>query len=168
MTIFATQYDPALKYAGLKDFDCGHQAINRFVRSSLAKQVKQGLSAAYVLLDAADHNRLAGFFTLCNHTLLLDRLSALQLGSMPKTVPCTRLVMLGVDNRYQGQRLGQQLMKEALAITKRSASHIGSFGLYLDADPGALGFYLKLGFGLLEGDQTPAPSPMFIPMSAIA
>ena len=37
-----------------------------------------------------------------------------------------------------------------------------------DIDASALGFYRKLGFTLLEGDKSPAPSPMFVPLSAIA
>jgi ribosomal protein S18 acetylase RimI-like enzyme len=70
--------------------------------------------------------------------------------------------MLGIDKQYQGQQLGSRLMRHALTISQQVAQQIGSFGLYLDADPEALNFYKKLGFTLLEDDKYPLPSPMFL------
>lgn len=90
------------------------------------------------------------------------------LGSLPRRIPCARLIMLGVDLRYQGEILGSRLMKQALAITQAASAQLGCYGLYLDADPAAIGFYQKLGFALLEGDQSPAPSPMFITLQSIS
>ena len=75
--------------------------------------------------------------------------------------------MLGVDKGHQGKQLGMKLMKHALETTKVVARSIASVGLYLDADAAALSFYERLGFTLLEGDKSPAPSPMFLPLSAI-
>jgi hypothetical protein len=59
-------------------------------------------------------------------------------------------------------------MKQALVITQDASSRMGCYGLYLDSDPAAIGFYKKLGFALLEGDKSPVPSPMFIPVGAIS
>jgi len=58
-------------------------------------------------------------------------------------------------------------MKHALSLACSVADDIGSYGRYLDADPAALAFYQKLGFVLLQSDQSPEPSPMFIPLEAI-
>jgi ribosomal protein S18 acetylase RimI-like enzyme len=161
-------FNPALTYVGQKQFDCGHAAINAFVHNSLKPQVKKSLSVAYVLTDAATDNRFAGFYTIAQHMIDVASLSALQLGSMPRNIPCSRLVMLGVDRRYQGQQLGSKMMRHALLLTQRVAQQIGSFGMYLDADAQALSFYQKLGFSALAGDKSPEPSPLFLPLSAIA
>ena len=75
--------------------------------------------------------------------------------------------MLGVDKQYKGQQLGSKLMKHALTLTQSVAKQIGGFGMYLDADPLAVHFYQKLGFALLEGNNTPEPSPMFLPLSSM-
>ncbi len=168
MRVELSLYDPAVTYPGQKQFDCGHALTNAFVRSSLKPQVKKNLSVAYVLTDADQGDRFVGFYTVAQHLIDLSLLSALQLGSLPKKIPCTRLVMLGIDKEYQGQELGSRLMKHALLLTRSVAKQIGGFGLYLDADPRALAFYQKLGFALLQGDQSPEPSPMFIPVKAIA
>ena len=161
-------YAPTLTYTGQKQFDCGHADINAFVHNSLKPQVKKNLSAAYVLTDAAAQNRFAGFYTIAQHMIDVSALSALQLGSLPRKIPCSRLVMLGVEKHYKGRQLGSKLMRHALQLTQHVAKQIGSYGVYLDADPQALGFYRKLGFTLLVGDKTPEPSPMFLPLSAIA
>lgn len=168
MTIELSLYGPALAYAGQKQFDCGHAVINSFVHNSLKPQVKKSLSVAYVLTDSAHEDRFAGFYTIAQHMIDVSSLSTMQLGSLPRKIPCSRLVMLGVDKRYQGQQLGSRLLKHALVVTQSVARQIGSFGMYLDADPLAVSFYQKLGFTLLVGDKTPESSPMFLPFSAIA
>ena len=167
MTVELSLYDPTLTYTGQKQFDCDHAVINAFVHNSLKPQVKKNLSVAYVLTDAAHGGRFMGFYTIAQHMIDVSSLSAMQLGSLPHKIPCSRLVMLGVDKRYKGQQLGSQLMKHALLLTQQVAKQIGSFGMYLDADPLAVSFYQKLGFTLLVGDKTPEPSPMFLPISAI-
>jgi GNAT superfamily N-acetyltransferase len=167
MSFEISLYDPTQSYIGQKQFDCGNTVINSFVHNSLKPQVKKSLSVAYVLTDAVQDDRFAGFYTLAQHMIEVSALSALELGSLPRKIPCSRLILLGIDKRYQGQQLGSRIMKHALVLTKSIAQQIGSYGLYLDAEPKAVGFYSKLGFALLEGDASPAPSPMFLPISAI-
>jgi GNAT superfamily N-acetyltransferase len=172
MSIEIALYDPTLAYAGQKQFDCDHAVINAFVRQSLKQQVKKNLSVAYVVTDTqtetAKQGHFVGFYTIAQHMIDVSMLSPFQLGSLPNKIPCSRLVMLGVDKNYQGQRLGSMLMKHALQLTQQVATQIGSFGMYLDADPKALVFYQNLGFTMLIGNTSPAPSPMFLPLSAFA
>ena len=168
MTVELSLYDPKLTYTGQKQFDCGHAAINAFVHNSLKPQVRKSLSVAYVLTDAAQQNQFVGFYTIAQHMIDVSALSTMQVGSLPRKIPCSRLVMLGVDSQCKGQQLGSKLMKHALHLTREVAKQIGSFGMYLDADPLALSFYQKLGFTLLVGDKSLEPSPMFLPISAIA
>ncbi len=167
MTIELAQFDPSSSYVGQKQFDCGQDVINGFARRSLKPQVKKNLSVAYVLLDKAQNDRFVGFYTIAQHRIDSAIVAAMHPGSLPQTLPCSRLIMLGVDKGYQGQRLGLMLMQHALTLTKSIGQQIGSFGMYLDADPKAVSFYTKIGFSLLEGDTSPIPSPMFIPLSAI-
>lgn len=170
MGFFISRFDPAQTYAGFNPFDCQHHAINTFVKGSLKKQVKQGLCVAYALLEASGHaepDRFAGFYTIASHAIPLSALSGLQLGSLPKTIPCIRLIMLGIHSTDAHKGLGSQLVNHALNVVKSSAICVGGFGLYLDADAGAVDVYRKLGFVLLDGDKSPSPSPMFITLSAM-
>ncbi|MCX8518870.1 MAG: GNAT family N-acetyltransferase [Methylophilaceae bacterium] len=167
MTIELSLYDPTLTYKGQKQFDCGHVIINTFVHNSLKPQVKKNLSVGYVLTDAGEADRFVGFYTMAQHSIDVSLLSVMELGSLPRQIPCSRLVMLGVDKLYQGQKLGSKLMRHALLLTQQVAKQVGGFGMYLDADAWALGFYQKLGFTLLLGDKSPQPSPLFLPISAM-
>ena len=173
MSFVITRFDPTVKYAGYNQFDCQHTLINKFVKDSLKKQVRQGLSVAYVLLEKRQgdnlNDRFVGFFTIANHSVPLSFLTALQLGSLPQNISCVRLIMLAVNHKDAGNGFGKKLMNHAFDITKSGATTIGCYGMYLDADAGAVakGFYQKLNFHFLEGDKTPNPSPMFITLSAI-
>lgn len=167
------RFDPEAKYAGYNQFDCQHAQINKFVKNSLKKQIRQGVSVAWAVLESGQGivapGRFVGFFTIANHSVSLDALSALQLGSLPRIIPCVRLIMLGVNHTDTGKGLGKMLMNHAFDLVKKCADNIGCYGMYLDADAGAVkkGFYQQLGFHFLEGDKSPDPSPMFIPISAI-
>lgn len=161
------QYSADETYAGQKKFNCGNDILNKYVRDNLKKQVKQKLCSAYVLLDGDAEDKFIGFFTLSQHTIDLEKLSELQLGSLPRIIPCTRLVMLGIDSSYQKQGLGKRLMREAFIIAKNVAEIVGSFGIYLDAEASAIPFYQGLGFVLLEQNDAPLPSPMFLKLSDI-
>lgn len=167
MTVVLSVFDPERVYVDHKKFDCGHATINKFARDSLKAQVRKSLSVAYVLTDSSENDKLVGFFTIARHAIDVSKLTSLQVGSLPRQIPCSRLAMLGVDMAYKKRNLGMQLMREAFLATKTIAKVAGCYGLYLDADPGAIGLYQKLGLVLLEGDLCPAASPMFIPMASI-
>ena len=152
-------FDPEITYFEQKKFDCEHAVINKFVAGSLKQQVKKNTSVAYVLTDRTANDRFIGFFTLVMSSIDNTALAPFA-SSLPKQVPCVRLVMLGVDKAYKGKNLGLGLLKHALLKTRESARHLGCKGLYLDADPGAVTFYAKYGFIALEkptsaGDSTP-------------
>jgi GNAT superfamily N-acetyltransferase len=155
-------YDPDATYFEQKKFDCEHAVINKFVSAGLKQQVKKNTSVAYVLTDPAANDRFIGFFTLVMSCIDNTALAPFA-SSLPRQVPCVRLVMLGVDKAYKGKNLGLRLLKHALVKTKESARTLGCRGLYLDADPGAVAFYTKYGFIALEKPvQAADTTPMFL------
>ena len=126
---------------------------------SLKQQVKKNTSVAYVLTDPCANDRFIGFFTLVVSCIDKSALAPFA-SSLPRQVPCVRLVMLGVDKACKRKNLGLRLLKHALIKTRESALTLGCRGLYLDADPGAVAFYRKYGFIALDkplnvGDSTP-------------
>ncbi|MBW8191037.1 GNAT family N-acetyltransferase [Neiella marina] len=161
------QYDSTKTYYQQKKFDCGHGVINKFVRSSLKKQVSQQFSKAYVLLDCDDNERFCAFYTLTSFKLLASDMEKLSGGSLPKDIPCVRLVMLGVDNSLQGQGIGRKMMSDALHRVHGASKVIGIYGLYLDADPGATDFYLSLGFTRLDDGSQDDIAKMFLSIETI-
>ena len=160
-------FEPKKSYHQQKKFDCGNKIINKFVHSSLKKQVNQNLSQAYVLLDTNENDRFSAFYTLTSFKLQADELEKLSNGSLPRDIPCVRLVMLGVDSSLQGQGIGKKLMSDTLHRVHRASKEIGIYGLYLDADPNATGFYLSLGFTRLDNGGSDEIAKMFLSIEII-
>lgn len=155
-------YDPEKTYPEQKKFDCEHDIINKCVVSSLKQQVKKNTSVAYVLTDPSADDRFIGFFSLMMSCIDNASLAAFA-SSLPRQVPCVRLVMLGVDKGYKGKNLGLGLLRHALLKTKESAPTLGCKGMYVDADPGAVAFYTKYGFiALQKSINTGGSTPMFL------
>ncbi|MEH6552477.1 MAG: GNAT family N-acetyltransferase [Pseudomonadales bacterium] len=155
-------YAPDKTYREQKKFDCGNEIINKFVASGLKKQVRENLSKCFVLLDIDNSDKFVGFYTLTSFAIDAPLLSSMSKGRLPKKVPCVRMVMLGVDKTYQKQQLGLRLLVNAIDRTITASQHIGVLGLYLDADPPAVDFYLAHGFKTLKDRQDPDPTPMFL------
>lgn len=161
------RYDPGKTYTKQKRFDCENKTINKFVASSLKKQVRQSLSQCFVLLDTNNDDRFIGFYTLSSFAVEAKELEALSGGSFPSRIPCSRLIMLGVDKEYKKQGLGRLLMKSVIQKTILAADQIGIYGLFLDADMDAYTFYLALGFVPLKQKIDSAPTPMFLHIDTI-
>ena len=162
MPVALSLYDPTKTYPNQKTFDCGHKVINDFVARSLKQQTQRSLSVAYVLTDAND--LFIGFCTLMAASIGKDELLATHPPSLPRAVPVTKLSMLGVALTHARQGYGRQLLRHAIRVTLSTAAAIGSYGLYLDADDDAYDFYVKHAFVPLKARQTPAPTPMFLPL----
>lgn len=160
-------YDTTKSYHQQKKFDCGNKYINRFVHSSLKKQVKQQFSQAFVLLDTQYDDCFCAFYTLTSFKLEASELAKISKGSLPRDIPCVRLVMLGVNNSLQGQGVGKKLMSDALHRVYAASKSIGIYGLYLDAAPEAIDFYLHLGFTRLDHGGNDVIAKMFLSIEVI-
>ncbi|WP_441002979.1 GNAT family N-acetyltransferase [Pseudocolwellia agarivorans] len=161
------RYLPTTSYFQQKKFDCGNKLINKFVHSSLKKQVSRHFSQAYVLLDVEENERFSAFYTLTSFKLQGNELEIISKGSLPRDIPCVRLVMLGVNITLQNKGLGRKLMSDALHRVHRASKEIGIYGLYLDADPNAIKFYLSLGFTRLDSGSLDDTGKMFLSINAI-
>lgn len=161
------KFESATSYFQQKKFDCGNRIINKFVHSSLKKQVNQNFSQAYVLLDTHENDRFSAFYTLTSFKLQADELEKLSKGSLPGDIPCVRLVMLGVDSLLQGQGVGRKMMSDALHRVHRASKEIGIYGLYVAAAPKATNFYLDLGFTRLDSGGINDIAKMFLYIDTI-
>ncbi len=161
------KFEPTTSYFQQKKFDCGNRIINKFVHSSLKKQVSQHFSQAFVLLDLEENERFSAFYTLTSFKLQANELERLSKGSLPRDIPCVRLVMLGVNLSLQGHGIGRKMVSDALHRVHRASKDIGIYGLYLDADPAATNFYLSLGFTRLDDGGSDDIAKMFLSIEVI-
>lgn len=154
------------KYSFPKDFDCGLPVINKYFSTNLRRALRsENIKGIGVVVG----DELVGYCTLTVGEIDKDKaMPGLDSASnVTKQVPVVRLVMLGVDRKFQKCRLGMALMQHALMEAARVNLQMPIKGLYLDAAPGAVDFYTQLGFKALEGPDARQSTPMLLGISVI-
>ncbi|AYC18127.1 hypothetical protein DZA65_01225 [Dickeya dianthicola] len=165
VVVYAYQADTT--YPGSKSFDCGNTVINSFVRSSLKKSVRDGNCAAKVLVKD-ETKELLGFCTFAAYSLEKSKLAGVVSGSLPHELGVVRLIMLGVATKEQNKGYGQELLLEFFKQVKTIHESLPVKGVYLDADPAAIDFYIRLGFVQLnEPPNAFGAVPMFLAIQHI-
>lgn len=165
--MLSCNYQSDITYPGQKHFDCGNPVIDKFVRTSLKKSVRNSDCAAKALIDS-NSGELIGICTFTAYSLEKQRVSGVLQGSQPSEIGVVRLVMLGVARKYQKQGYGQDLLCDFFEHVKIIHQALPIKGVYLDADPAAINFYVLLGFVQLS--DTPnafGAVPMFLAIQHI-
>lgn len=143
-------------------FDCGAEALDRYLRVQAGQDARKNMAAAFVLLSADES--IAGYYTLSATAVRLAELPEEVTRKLPRypLVPATLLGRLAVDRRHQGRGYGRFLLADALHRSLRS--EIASFAVIVDAkDDGARQFYERESFLPLPQQ----PMKLFLPMASI-
>lgn len=126
-------------------FDCGNDALNRFLSHfALASQSANG-SQTYVALDG---NEVIGYYTLVVGEIQFDVASdRMRKGLARRPVPIMILARLGLASNRQGQGLGPWLLKDAILRTLMAADIAGIRAMVVHAkNEAAQRFYQRFGF----------------------
>lgn len=143
--------EPLQAIHAVEAFDCGDEALNRFlIRFALANQ-RARASRTYGALDG---DGVVGF-----HTLVVGEVSPDQAperigkGLARHPIPLMVLARLAVAVDHQGKGLGAALLKDAISRTLAAAEIAGIRALAVHAkDERAQGFYTHFGFGPSPSD----------------
>jgi GNAT superfamily N-acetyltransferase len=142
-------------------FDCGRTELNDWLRRVARQHQAKGLSKTFVATLDEQPTRIYGFYAL---TLTEIDTRALPEGSrkkLPRLIPGVRLGRLAVDVRYQGKRLGELLLMDAVRRVRAIREHAGVAGLFVDAiDEPAARFYAHFGFEAFADE----PLKLFLPV----
>jgi GNAT superfamily N-acetyltransferase len=129
----------------LEDFDCGEEALNRFLTRFAF--VSQQANAAQTYLGLAD-DRVIGFYTLVVGEVSFDDApERLKKGLARHPVPLMLLARLAVSLTWQGRGAGAGLLKDAMQRTTQAADIGGIRALAAHAkNDTARSFYEHFGF----------------------
>jgi ribosomal protein S18 acetylase RimI-like enzyme len=145
-------------------FDCGVSALNTYLQRQAAQDVEKHAAVVYVAVIEPPF--IAGYYTLSQFSIDFVRLPedlAKRLARYP-AVPATLLGRLAVASEWQGQKLGETLLFDALRRSLAQSAHIASAGVVVDAkDEMAIAFYRRYGFSPILG----AESRLILHMMAI-
>lgn len=153
-------------------FSCGEPSLDRFFQHYAGQnQFKLHLAVTYVAVTDA---RILGFATVAAASLERKHIPSSQVARrLPAyPIPVLRLARLGVDTSAQGHGVGRSLLGHVLRLALDQRDHLGCVGVVTDAKAQSVAFYERYGFTPLEGVREGAlhggPTPMFLPLSAVA
>jgi GNAT superfamily N-acetyltransferase len=129
----------------IESFDCGREALNRYLLRYAWQNQLAGAAQTYVGLASEP---AVGYYTLAvGHVTREDAPERLTKGLARHPVPIMLLARLAVDHRWQGQGVGNALLKDAMLRTLQAADIAGIRAFAVHAkDDEARRFYLKFDF----------------------
>jgi GNAT superfamily N-acetyltransferase len=132
-----------------KDFNCGKELLNNYLKNKAGQDVKRKLSACFVMTEK-ETNVIQGYYTLSNNSIPLNNFSEQIQKKLPKSytsIPTTLLGRLAIDTKFQRKGIGKILLIDALKRSYEISKEIGSFGIVVDPiDEEAEKFYKKYDF----------------------
>lgn len=149
-----------------RSFDCGVDALNRYLLTQATQDKRRNVAACFVLNDPS-RNRIAGYYTLSAFSIVGEALPADLQKKLPKygQIPCTLLGRLAVDREYRSGGIGKHLLIDALRRALIHSSQVASWAVIVDAlDASAETFYLRHGFIAFPDTAR----RLFLPMVTIA
>lgn len=138
-----------------KDFSCGEELLDNYLKKQVSQDVKRNLTTCSVLVDS--NNVVKGYYTLSSSAVRIDTLPANLSKKLPPSyteLPYALLGRLAIDNTVQGQGYGVILLIDALLKCVTISEQIGLLGVVVDPiNKNAIKFYENFGFVLLPTSQ---------------
>lgn len=117
-----------------KDFNCGKELLNNYLKNQAGQDVRRKLSVCFVLIDK-EIGKIQGYYTLSNNSIQRNKFSEDIAKKLPKTynsIPTTLLGRLAVDKNHQGRGFGKILLLDALKRSYEISKKVGSFAVVVD------------------------------------
>jgi len=130
----------------VETFDCGEEALNRFlVRYALPSQMA---NASQTYVGTANNDTIVGFYTLAVGEVRYENASErLSKGLARHPVPVMLLARLGADRNWRGKGIGAGLLRDAILRTLQAADIAGVRALVVHAkNEAARSFYEQFDF----------------------
>jgi GNAT superfamily N-acetyltransferase len=136
----------------IDQFDCGREALNRFLSRYAFQNQQAEASQTYVALAS---DAIVGYYTLVvgqvEYAAAPERLTK---GLARHPVPIMLLARLAVATTWQGKGLGAGMLKDAMERTLQAADIAGIRAFAVHAkDDEARAFYEHFGFSPLPSDS---------------
>jgi GNAT superfamily N-acetyltransferase len=129
----------------VESFDCGREALNRFLIRYALQNQQAGASQTYLALAG---EAVAGYYTLVVGQVDYDDAPArLKKGLAQHPVPIMLLARLAIATTWQGKGAGSGLLKDAMLRTLQAADIAGIRAFAVHAkDDEARAFYERFDF----------------------
>ena len=135
-----------------RPFDCGQSEVNDWLHTKALQHQDKRLSATRILLDR--EGAVAGFYPLATGQIDFGDLPSEFARKLPRrSLHVAVLAWLGVSVIYQGQKLGDLLLAQALRDCYEAGQTFAFVAVILDCvDDRAKAFYRRWDFAELPGN----------------
>lgn len=133
------------RHHAIDAFDCGREALNRFLIRYALQNQQAGASQTYVAVSGAE---VVGYYTLVVGEVAYDAAPGRLIKGLARhPVPIMLLARLAISATWQGKGLGSGLLKDALLRTLQAADIAGIRAFAVHAkDDEARSFYEHFDF----------------------
>jgi predicted N-acetyltransferase YhbS len=146
-------------------FACGEPTPDAFLKQFARQNEAKGISRTYVLVREGEQ-RVMGYYTLAGGQISRDEMPPKAAKKLPNyPVPVVVLARLAVDREVQKEKLGRELLRDALNRSLEVSDRIGIHAIFVQAiNEAASKFYQKFGFIPLAAN----PLQLYLPISSIS
>ncbi|AWK42386.1 MULTISPECIES: GNAT family N-acetyltransferase [Photorhabdus] len=131
---------------GRKAFDCGVSELNKFLQQQARQKTVKHISKTYVACRDSVPTIIIGYHTLTGYSVTTP-LAYRDYKKYPHPLSAVKLARLAVDCSHQGQRIGEQLLIDAIYRTVLVAQQVSAIGLFVDPMTSeVIPFYQQYGF----------------------
>jgi len=145
-----------------KNFSCGIDDLDNYLKQNVNQDIKKRLAVCYVIAD--QNKEVIGYYTLSSNSIdLSDIPEDLAKSLKYAEIPVVIIGRLAIHQDYQGNKLGQTLLIDALKRIVEISALVGNHAVIVDPiNTIASNFYIKLGFVPLKNSNR-----MFLPLKTI-
>ena len=145
-------------------FESGTSELDFYLKNQAGQDIRRSLTSVFVLTQKS--GRIIGYYTLSQASLTVNEFPDNISKKLPpkRSVPCTLLGRLALDQRYRGQGYGRALLLHALKKAALVSEEVAAYAVIVDAkDIQAKEFYLRHAFIELKNQ----PLRLFIPLRGL-
>ncbi len=156
---------PVSKSINKKDFNCGIDDLNLYLRQFAIPNDKKNIGKTFVAVYESNKSQVLGYYTVSMAQILFNELPDLMKKGIPKyPIPAMRIGKLAVDLCFQGKNIGILLLKDAFLRAINVSSKVAIYCVIVDAlNEKAKSFYIKFGFIPFEEN----PLTLVLPLQTI-
>ena len=146
----------------LDNFSCGVASLDIWLKNRARRNEGARASRTYVLCN--DDNEVIGYYALATGSISPEQAPRKVKRNMPSPIPVVVLGRLAIDQQYQGQGLGDALLRDAILRILHAAEIAGIKAIVVHAiSEKAKQYYLARGF-----IESPSNSmTMILPLESI-
>ena len=128
----------------LTQFESGKESVDDYLKSNALKEQHEGITKVYVLIIS---KRIIGYIAIiCSHYFfkLPDQ-------DIEMRIPGLFIGQLGIDKKYQGHNLGEQLIQYCISLAIRVIGiNVACRIIYLESLDDKMDYYKKINFEFIQ------------------